>query len=507
MANTIVVPGTGVELQDGDIIQIQKFPNISQILHNGWYIYDNEQTMGWYICSIPDQVINPIVGDDLIGCIIISKASGQVPPPLPPLPPEGVLWYTTEDAKQVNAAFITVPDIDARDALDKAKLPDGKLVRVNRDVDGNTKYYKWAILDYDWVEVTIDDLTGFATKTELSESAQTLDDKISAKYTKPSVGIPMNDLSDGVTQYLVVRHEDSIPTNLTPGKMVLCVPENPVLYAGVIDSSPKQLTYSDPVSAINDGYFSSAQYRQLIEDREKLNTKIESISINGITQARDGKNINIIIPNTDLLKEYDMFKNGFTYLNSKESSSLGYSSLRYGDIDKFDYSDTITLDIKFRTDSWNIENGCSLFGFMTNNPSKYVGFGYYNYEGTIYQGIMVWDGNYFENIPNSAPLAYEPCIVAPGRYSVTIYSDSTSLKMFVTYEDTSVSQLSYTIPTASGDRCIIIYPKYTSIAFTETQFTLGEVEIFHYKNNCFNVTTSNNAGITDAANYTFYPGI
>lgn len=159
MANTIVVPGTGLELQDGDIIQIQKFPNVSQILHNGWYIYEGQQTMGWYICSIPDQIVNPIVGEDLIGCIVISKASGQVPPPLPPLPPEGVLWYTIEDAKQVNAAFITVQDIEARDALDPIKLPNGKLVRVNDAGSGVTKYYRWDVATYEWIETTLIDIS------------------------------------------------------------------------------------------------------------------------------------------------------------------------------------------------------------------------------------------------------------------------------------------------------------------------------------------------------------
>ena len=68
-------------------------------------------------------------------------------PIFPPVAPDDELV-----PYQVKSAFVTFPDIEARDKLDTRQIPDGKLVRVN-DVNGKTEYYAWSINANDWVDV------------------------------------------------------------------------------------------------------------------------------------------------------------------------------------------------------------------------------------------------------------------------------------------------------------------------------------------------------------------
>ena len=86
----LVVPGTGVELVDGSIVILARFPGTKWIVHNGWYNYQGAQSIGWYFCAIPSQTVLPVSDEDLKLLTVVSDGSScpcpPYPPPFPPAP-------------------------------------------------------------------------------------------------------------------------------------------------------------------------------------------------------------------------------------------------------------------------------------------------------------------------------------------------------------------------------------------------------------------------------------
>lgn len=144
----IVIPGTDIRLYDSDIVKISGRPNIKWIVHLGWYIYQGTQNFGWYFVSIKDGEILPLSIIDLTLCSLVTlKTQGSE------LFDGKVVNYTrpfTEsDAVTLNRTFITLETIEQRDNLDKNKLVNGRLVRVN-DVGGVVNYYAWNTETQNW---------------------------------------------------------------------------------------------------------------------------------------------------------------------------------------------------------------------------------------------------------------------------------------------------------------------------------------------------------------------
>lgn len=152
------VPDTGVKLTEGSIVILAKYPSIKWITHYGWYDYNDQQQMGWYFSSIPDQSILPVTSDNLRYLTLVSD-SGRCPhgPHLPPPPPKPVpIIPQPELIDQINRSFITVDTISERDDLDTTNFPTGKLVKVN-NVEGQPKHYEWDQTKQRWLSTTFED--------------------------------------------------------------------------------------------------------------------------------------------------------------------------------------------------------------------------------------------------------------------------------------------------------------------------------------------------------------
>ena len=144
----IVIPGTDIRLYDGDIVKMSNKPNIKWIAHTGWYIYDDVQNYGWYFVSIKNGEILPISIVDLTLCSLVTlKTQGS-----------GVYDgktvnytrpFTVADAEILNRSFITLDTLEQRDNLDRKKLINGKMVRVNSD-EGPAQYYAWNAETQTW---------------------------------------------------------------------------------------------------------------------------------------------------------------------------------------------------------------------------------------------------------------------------------------------------------------------------------------------------------------------
>jgi hypothetical protein len=147
----IVIPDTDIRLYEGDVIKISNKPRIKWIVHMGWYIYQNVQNFGWYIESIKNGDILPISVIDLKLCTLVTvKTQGSE------LYDGKTINYTRPftlaDAEVLNRTFITVETIAQRDNLDKHKLVNGRIVRVN-SVGGVVVYYAWNTETQVWDKV------------------------------------------------------------------------------------------------------------------------------------------------------------------------------------------------------------------------------------------------------------------------------------------------------------------------------------------------------------------
>lgn len=180
--SSLIVPDTGVELYDGAVVMLVRFPNMKWILHNGWYTYQNQTCTGWYFSSIPANTILPVSQEDLKLITVISNNGNTCCPPkpfppecnpCPPRPPRPVgIPFTHHMAEELNRAFISVNTLAQRNELNKRLLPDGKLVRVN-DVNGEAKYYVWDQSEEVWKDADFGSGEGpvgdFLTKEEADQ--------------------------------------------------------------------------------------------------------------------------------------------------------------------------------------------------------------------------------------------------------------------------------------------------------------------------------------------------
>ena len=139
--NYIVIPGTDIRLYDSDIVKISNKPRVKWLVHLGWYIYDGVQNFGWYFESIKNGEILPVSIIDLTLCTLVTlktqgseRCDGKVVNFTRP--------FTDADADILKRAFITVDTIEQRDNLDKKKLINGKMVRVNSS-EGPAQYFAW----------------------------------------------------------------------------------------------------------------------------------------------------------------------------------------------------------------------------------------------------------------------------------------------------------------------------------------------------------------------------
>ena len=147
----IVIPGTDIRLYDSDIVKLSNRPRTKWVVHLGWYTYQGVQSFGWYFVSINKGEILPVSVVDLSLCTLETIKTqgselydGRVTNFTRP--------FTPADAEVLNRTFITVETNTQRDNLDKSKLVNGRLVRVN-NVGGVVNYYAWNAETQIWDKV------------------------------------------------------------------------------------------------------------------------------------------------------------------------------------------------------------------------------------------------------------------------------------------------------------------------------------------------------------------
>lgn len=151
----VVIPGTSVRLYDGDIVKISTYPQAKWIIHAGWYIIDTKQNYGWYLSNISSGKVLPVNTIDLTTCTLVSSyTQGSKFTSGPEL--QYTRPFTDADSEMLRRTFISVDTIEQRDSLDRRKLTNGKLVRVN-DVDGDIKYYAWNADTKSWDDARLSD--------------------------------------------------------------------------------------------------------------------------------------------------------------------------------------------------------------------------------------------------------------------------------------------------------------------------------------------------------------
>lgn len=174
---SLIIPGTNIHLYDGSIISLSRYPGSKWIVHNGWYTYNSTQYLGWYLCSIPEQVILPADNTTLQGVCVISNTC-PCPTPIPPYPscpptpfPPDVFW-------EIDRSWISVETIEDRDKLNSRTIPNGKIVRVNND-NGVPKYYIWSTCTNSWLTETFGiPVDTYVTYNQLQDSLKPLSDSV-----------------------------------------------------------------------------------------------------------------------------------------------------------------------------------------------------------------------------------------------------------------------------------------------------------------------------------------
>lgn len=152
----ITIPNTSIRLYDGDIVKISKYPKSKWIVHCGWYIDDNRQNYGWYLCNIKSGKTIPLETIDLTTCTLLSSytqgSTFRSGPELNYTRP-----FTDADAEMLNRTFITLDSIEQRDNLDKGKLVNGRIVRINDETGKHPSYYVWDVTTETWIPTTLAD--------------------------------------------------------------------------------------------------------------------------------------------------------------------------------------------------------------------------------------------------------------------------------------------------------------------------------------------------------------
>lgn len=175
MADRITLD-SGIQIVDGSIVILARFPDTKWIVHKGWYSYQGNQYNGWYLSSIPSQTTIPLVDSDLIGIRVVGGncpcPDQPFPSPNPPVPGCGG-GLKPEMAWELNRAWITVDTLEQLSRLNRRLIPDGKIVRVNDTGDGTAKYYRYDQAKSIWTEEYFGiDTTNWVSKEDLSQEVK-----------------------------------------------------------------------------------------------------------------------------------------------------------------------------------------------------------------------------------------------------------------------------------------------------------------------------------------------
>ena len=170
MADRITLD-SGMQIVDGSIVILARFPGTKWVVHKGWYSYQGNQYNGWHLSSIPSQTAMPLMDSDLIGIVVVSGGCACPDQPFPSPPPGGGM--SPQMTWELNRAWITVDTLEQLSKLNKRLIPDGKIVRVNDTGDGSAKYYRYDQAKSIWTEEYFGvDTTNFVSKDDLVQEVK-----------------------------------------------------------------------------------------------------------------------------------------------------------------------------------------------------------------------------------------------------------------------------------------------------------------------------------------------
>lgn len=189
MADRITLD-SGIQIVDGSIVILARFPGTKWVVHKGWYAYQENQYNGWYLSSIPSQTTMPLLDSDLIGIVVVggecSCPDQPFPSPCPPRPGGGGM--SPEMTWELNRAWITVDTLEQLSRLNRRLVPDGKIVRVNDTGDGIAKYYRYDQAKSIWTEEYFGiDTTNFVSKDDLVQEVKDQLDNVDFSQTVVNV--------------------------------------------------------------------------------------------------------------------------------------------------------------------------------------------------------------------------------------------------------------------------------------------------------------------------------
>ena len=202
---SIVLP-CGKELYDGAVITLGNSPQV-YVLHYGKYKSDSIKKEGWYIQSIGSTSAVELT-DYITSIINILHTGAEITVDDTTYECGGHTGcshcygignneFTDEEKYQLARTWITVDTIAERDALEIEDVTNGRVVQVNKCIDGNPHYFRHDGVEWKEVEfVHVDDtetLDSMKQEIEsLHQEVETLTSSVEALQS--SIGEYQNEL-------------------------------------------------------------------------------------------------------------------------------------------------------------------------------------------------------------------------------------------------------------------------------------------------------------------------
>ena len=143
--NGLNIPELNIIIFEGNIIQFKTYPNVNWIAHKGYFKYEDKLMHGWYAKSVLDKQVIPIDETNMLDIVVTNKHNC-------------IVSHSNCSSSNYKPypGFIVVNSTVDRDELDKSKLIDGTVVKVNISDDNTTKYYFWDSNENKWLDEDFD---------------------------------------------------------------------------------------------------------------------------------------------------------------------------------------------------------------------------------------------------------------------------------------------------------------------------------------------------------------
>ena len=215
MAAVLECPDHKLVIVAGSIVRLGRFESTEWLVAYGWYTWGgNRPVCGWYLsqCDNPGTM-KPLQATDLDDIYMVQAFD---PYPCPPTPP-GVP-ITEEEKALYDRAFVTIDSYEDLPNLVTENLFDGKLVRVQHDINNEPAYYIWDSSQMSWLPIEFGGGSDVVPNPE-GEPTEALT-KISIDNTIYSIPSPLPEVEpEDAGKALIVNNQgnweaESIPAEL-----------------------------------------------------------------------------------------------------------------------------------------------------------------------------------------------------------------------------------------------------------------------------------------------------